>query len=159
MGIIVGGDKAWKVHTQGQLVIAFHWINREPSMVLFPLRKRLGCVPFVIPQNMMYAYAKSDGYPTPRCMAQAFVAARVMALDETKSTIENIVSAILDFIPELKNMPPEPQAFNARVMKSIGEIALYEGGKKVLEADIPQDPDPDYTPAPAESLILPNTLH
>lgn len=139
MGIVVGGEKAWKVRVQGDLVIAYHWVNREPAMVLFPLRRRLGAVPYIIPLPMAHTYARSNGYPTPECIEKAFIAAQVMAMDVTKATIHNIVTAILDNLEDLIWMPPEPRSLIER-LPGAGEIALLIDGKKVVEGEVEDVP-------------------
>jgi hypothetical protein len=139
MGIVVGGEKAWKVRTQGDLVVAYHWINREPAMVLFPLRRRLGAVPFVIPLPAAYTYARSNGYPTMECFQKAFIAARVMAMDVTRTTIHSIVTVILDGLEDLIKMPPEPPVLVQR-LPNVGEIALMLDGKPLVQGEIDDVP-------------------
>lgn len=135
MGVIVGGPKAWKVFQHGQIVVAFHWINKEPAMVLFPLRKRLGGAAFVIQINMAHAYVNANGYPTPGAIARCLNAAQQMGMDAGKDTINNILTAVLDFLPELIAMPPEP--VDKALEKAVGEVTLFQNGQKVIEAGIP----------------------
>lgn len=139
MGIVVGGEKAWKVRAQKDLVVAFHWVNGEPSMVLFPQRRRLGAGAFIITLPVAYRYAEKNGYPTRYCIAQAMTAAQVMAMDTTKSTVQNIVEVILDNLEDLIRMPPE----RPREDKSppLGEATLYVGGKKIAEGEITVGPE------------------
>ena len=134
VGIVVGGDSAWKVRTQKGLVVAFHWTNGEPSLVIFPLRRRLGAAAFIIGMSHAYKYAETSGYPTPYCIRQAMTAAHVMAMDTTKDTVKAIVEVILDHIEDLVRMPPEPP--KKETGPPLGEIALFHDGQKVAEDEV-----------------------
>lgn len=139
MGLVLGGDGAWKTRKQGQLVIAYHWVNGEPALVMWPERKPLGCVPYCIPFSEAHRFANNKGYPTPHCIERAFVAANVMGMDNGKSTIQSIVEAILDSIDELKKMPPEkPKVDTSR---PLGVATLFERGEKVSEGEITVGPE------------------
>ena len=139
MGIIVGGEDAWKVRAQKDLVVAFHWVNGEPAMVLFPQRRRLGAAAYIIGLSHAYKYAEKNGYPTPYCVKQAMVAAGVMAMDQTRETCKNIVEVILDNLEDLIRMPPErPKKDNS---PPLGEATLFVEGRKVSEGEITTGPD------------------
>ena len=135
--IALGGDKAWKVFRKGELVVAFHWVNKEPAMVLFPVRKRLGGSAFVIPLPVAHAYADRSGYPTVEAVARCIKAANVMAMGTDKYTVHNIMTAILDLMPELMAMPPEP--VQKEVERAVGELKLIQGSKTVLDAGVNHD--------------------
>ena len=136
MGILVGGPKAWKVRKQGEIVVAFHWVNKEPAMVLFPVHKRLGAAAYIIPIGMAHTYAKRDGYPTDQAIVKCAVAAQVMAMEPTKGVLHNILTAILDNIEDLVKMPPEPTGHTAAQGKAIGEATLFLGGNKIAQSDV-----------------------
>ena len=139
MGLILGGPNAWKVREIGSLVIALHYVNKEPALVMWPKRKPLGCVPYVLPFSEVHAFATSQGYPTPHCIARAVVAASVMGMDNGKSTIKNIVEAILDCIEDLKNMPPDLPIKDTAA--PLGVATLFEKGEKVAEGELTTGPD------------------
>lgn len=152
MGIIVGGPHAWKVQRQGDIVRAYHWVNGEPAMVLFPVRKRLGAGAFVICLSMAHTYAKSNGYPSERLIVQAAKAAAIMAMDTNKGTIHQIASVILDGIEDLVKMPPEP-ALPKKQVAAIGEMTFKSEGKVVARAEVEE-------PAPSMMIDTPGmTLH
>lgn len=133
------GVNAWKTRTQGDIVIAYHWVNGEPAMMLWPLRKPLGCVPYCIGLSHAYKYAKNTGYPTPYCIKQAMVAAGVMGMDQGKENCKHIVEVILDGLEDLLKMPPE----RPREDKSppLGVATLYSQGNKVSEGEITVGPE------------------
>lgn len=138
MGLVLGGDGAWKVREQGQLVVAYHWINGEPAVVMWPKRKPLGCVPYCVRFSDAHRFATNKGYPTPACVKRAAVAATVMGMDMGKDTIKNIVEALMDSIDELKKMPPEkPRVDTSR---PLGVATLFERGEKVSEGEITVGP-------------------
>ena len=41
MPVVIGGEKAHLNRQSGELGIAYHWINGEPAMCLYPLKKRI----------------------------------------------------------------------------------------------------------------------
>lgn len=139
MGIVVGGENAWKVRAQKDLCVAFHWVNGEPAMVLFPLRKRLGAAAYILTLPVAYKYAQANGHPTPYCIRQAVVAAQVMAMDTTKATVQNIVEVILDNIEDLVRMPPEPERKDKS--PALGVATLFSGGRKVAEGEVTVGPE------------------
>jgi hypothetical protein len=135
MGIILGGPKAYKVFARGEIVIALHWVNKEPSMCIFPRVKRFGGAGFILPLKVAHAYAKSDGYPTIEAVPRCVKAAQVMGMEPTKDTVNNILTAILDLIPELVSMPPEPPMLK-KPERPLGEVKLFEGGREVAHTEI-----------------------
>lgn len=139
MGLIVGGPDAWKIRTQGDIIIAYHWVNGEPAMVLWPARKPLGCVPYCIGMSHAYKYAKNTGYPTPYCIQQAAVAAQVMGMDNGRETVKRIVEIILDGLEDLVKMPEErPKKDDS---PPLGVATLFQGGTKVVEGEITTGPE------------------
>jgi hypothetical protein len=147
MGIVVGGQHAWKVERKGDIVRAFHWVNGEPAMVLFPVRKRLGAGAFVVCMSAAHKYARRDGYPTEYSIAQAHKAATLMAMDTNKGTVHNIVTTIIDGISDLVRMPPEPQ-LPQKKLASIGEITLKSQGRVIGSVEVDE-------PAPSMMIDTP----
>lgn len=136
MGIVLGGPKAWKVRVFKDIGIAYHWINDEPSMCLFPAQSKtsLNRGAFVIPLSAACDYVDSNGYPTLDAMERAAIAAEVMGLDKTKPTLMNIVDAFMEGVEDLIVMPPEPDYMK----RLIGEAMLKVDGKVVHETGITQ---------------------
>lgn len=139
MGIVVGGEGAWKVRAQKDLVVAFHWVNGEPAMVLFPQRRRLGAAAYIIALSAAFKYAERSGYPTKYCVRQAMVAAGVMAMDQTRETCKNIVEVILDNLEDLVRMPPERPRKDQT--PALGVATLYAKGSKIAEGEITVGPE------------------
>lgn len=135
MGLIVGGPRAWKVAKKGNVVRAYHWVNGEPAMVLFPAQKKIGAAAFVICLSAAHLYARADGYPTEYLVKQSITAAKVMAMDTERSTLRNIADVILDGMEDLIKMPPEPTFPTARG-RPVGQIKVISEGKVVTEAEV-----------------------
>jgi hypothetical protein len=157
MGLVVGGKGAWRVKRKGDIAIAFHWVNKEPAMVLFPARPNtLGATACVIPLASAHAYAQPNGYPTQYCIAQAAKYAALMGMYTDRFTIHRIADAILENIEDLLDMPPEPrQLERERQGRVIGEVTLKSGGKQIGGGEVTEDHG-----VPAMSIDSPGTtLH
>jgi hypothetical protein len=129
MGITVGGDKAWKTRRAGDIFISYQWVNEEPAMLLYPARPGPGAGVYAIALSSAWRYADSDtGMPTHYLIQQADVAAEVMGMLATTSTLRAIADAIVDGLPDLVEMPPEPAAFNPLPK---GEMKLNLGGQTI----------------------------
>jgi hypothetical protein len=129
MGITVGGEKAWKTRTHGELFVSYQWVNDEPAMLIFPTRPidQAGC--FAIALSSAWKYADSTtGGPTEYLFEQADNAARVMGMFQTKDTLRKIATVIVDGLPDLVDMPPAPQAFTPLPK---GEMKLKLDGQTV----------------------------
>jgi hypothetical protein len=135
MGVILGGDTAWKVRVKGDIVCAFHWVQGEPAMCLYPRDKRLGAAAFVIKLSVAHQYARSNGYPTKYLMEACGKAAVVMGMEAQGFTMHRIADVILDGLPDLVEMPPEP-AFPKKKGQRAGEITLKLGDKEIATNEI-----------------------
>jgi hypothetical protein len=85
--IQLGGDKAWRIRVFGDVVVAFHWVNGEPAMCLYPKRPRMygNRGAFIVCLSAAHKYAHANGYAIPEYMIpKALEAARVMGMDETR---------------------------------------------------------------------------
>lgn len=158
MGIVVGGEKAWKVRRKGDIVVAFHWVNREPAMVLFPAQPSVVAKPsaFCVALTAAYKYAQRNGYPTKYCVEQAAKAAVLMGLEPERTTVFRIADAILEGIQDLIEMPPEPVAFERDRKRGavVGEATFMSDGQKVAEMEVEA-----LTPTDLELEAANSTLH
>jgi hypothetical protein len=145
MGIHVGGPTAYKVKRRGELVIAFHWIgtengDAEPAMVLFPAVPGEKSGAFILGLSSAYKYADSDtGEPTDYLLKQVIPIANVLGMFATKYLLMAIADAIVDEMPELVGMPPEPGQFELDRRKAegrMGELTLKSGGQTIAEVQV-----------------------
>lgn len=148
MPIMLGGERAWKQRVMKDVVLSYHWVNGEPALCLWPMRPRVvgSRGSFIICLSAAHKYAHSNGDPDLHYLIpQAIRAARVMGMDEGRFTVRNIADAILEGIPDLVRMPPEPTLKQMRVERPVGEITIVADGKKVHEAEV-------SAPTPEEML-------
>jgi hypothetical protein len=146
MGVVVGGKNAWRVKRKGDIVVAFHWVNGEPAMVLFPARPNtLGATACVVAISAAFKYAEKTGYPTRYCIEQSAKFAAMMGMYTDRFTIHRIADAILEGIDDLLDMPPEPQAFHKRKGRIIGEMSFTSDGKKVAELPVEDLTEPEMS--------------
>ena len=142
MGMVIGGERAWRRFRKGDIAIALHWINGEPAMVLFPAHMTESrvqrIVPFVIPLSVGHEYVASDGHPNLlRALQGATEAAICLGMAPELSTVHRIIDAIVEAIPDLVAMPPEPTALQ-RIDQgpAVGELSIQVDGQVVKEVEV-----------------------
>lgn len=101
MGMTLGGAQH-KARAKGDIVTAFHHVNEEPAMVIFPRRQRVGGGAFVVCLSSAYKYREDD-----YLIRMAFVAANTMGMHPDKSTVRRIADSIVEGLDDLVKMPPE----------------------------------------------------
>ena len=139
MPVQIGGAKAWKVRQHGDIAVSFQWVNEEPAMILFPARKSLpGAGAFVIALSAAFKYADPrTGGPTPYLIRNSVQAAQQLGFSPTDTfAARKIAEVIVDSLPDLVDMPPEPQQFNQEQTQAIGEMAIKVDGQTVHEAEV-----------------------
>lgn len=145
MGLMVGGDDAWKVHRTGELVVAFHWVGSggndpEPTMCLYPAHPSRKAGVVMIGLSAAYKYVDSrSGDPTPYLVQQCVPFSEHMGMVITSGTLRKIANTVVDFIPDLLAMPNEPDELDAiRRAKEgkVGEMSIIANGEKVLEVAV-----------------------
>lgn len=141
MSVVFGGEKAWRVRRLGDIGIAYHWVNGEPAMVLYPATRSIaGAGAFILALSRAHKYVKSNGNPDLAYMLpMACKAAVQMGFTyRDKSVVRTIVDAICDGMPDLVSMPPEPKDHieEAAERRHIGEMSLAIDGEIVAEQDV-----------------------
>lgn len=144
-GVILGGETAWKVRAVGDLVVAYHWIKDEPSMLIYPRYRRLmlsKAVPWALPlsgaHELVLADSKGHGVNTKELLAKAERCAQCMGIHGDRQAIMRIADLILAGLDDLINMPPTP----ARLLKQDqgipgdGVMQLRENGKVIVEREV-----------------------
>ena len=115
MGIQIGGDKAWRTRTVQDIFVSFQWVNGEGAMVLFPAAPRThrpGA--FIIGMSSLFKYRNAKYLAT-----QSVAAATVMGFEDTSFTWQRIAGIIEMGLDELKDMPPEPDWKDKRVVAEV----------------------------------------
>lgn len=139
MPVQIGGAKAWKVRQHGDIGVSFQWVNEEPAMILFPARRSLPCAgAYVIALSAAFKYADSrTGGPTQYLVQASFLAAQQLGFAKTDTfAARKIAEVIVDSLPDLVEMPPEPQQFNQEQARAIGEMAIKIDGQTVHESEV-----------------------
>lgn len=139
MAVMIGGAKAWKVRQHGDIGVSFQWINEEPAMVLFPARRSIaGAGAYVICLSAAFRYADSKtGAPTEYLIRQAVAAASQLGFSPTDTfAARRIAEVIVDSLPDLVEMPPEPTGLNAEQQAAIGEMSIKIDGQTIAEREV-----------------------
>lgn len=141
MSMIIGGDRAWRKYRKGDIGISYHWLDGDPAMFLFPATRQtgLGVVPFVIKLSVAHQYADSSGHPNLlNALPAAIDAARCLGMSSDPGTLHRIIDAIVDGIPDLVSMPPEPDWAKPESGNPTGDdvLSIKRDGEVVLEAAI-----------------------
>lgn len=141
MAICIGGERAWKLRQAGDIGISYQWVNGEPAMILYPLHRRVpNAGAFAICLSAAHQYAHSDGHPNlDYVIPQVVDGALVMGFQPEKSTIKRIIDVILDGLPDLVEMPNEPNwaKENQKQQVMAGELIIKRGGETILQEDVP----------------------
>jgi hypothetical protein len=143
MGLTVGGDTAWRVHSRGEIACAYHWIKGEPAMVLFPTSgflRRGGAIPYVLPLSAAHELVK-DGtgggvVDSVVLWTKACRAAIVMGFGEDFHVAKRCADVILTGLDDLCDMPPEAAWLAAKRQPApTGEIAFKVAGETVFQGE------------------------
>lgn len=143
MGFEVGGPTAWKVYSRGPIALAFHWIEGEPAMVLFPTKGRMvmrNCVPFVLPLARAHELVKdgTDGSVVDSTVLWEIArdATRVMGFGTDAQVAMKVADVILNGLDDLCDMPPEPAVLEAaRRPAPTGELAVRVAGETIFHGE------------------------
>ena len=133
MSVIFSSATSWKTQKIGDIVRAYHWFNGQPAMVLYPVRKNtLEAGAYVIELSAAFKYEDIH-----YLIRQSAIAARVMGMGATKSTIHRIGTAIHDGLLSLLVMPPEP-VWHKNLNKGhvVAEIEVKKEGKTIIEREV-----------------------
>lgn len=107
----LAGERAWLTRTIGEFVCSLQWLALEGSdepeacMCIFPARRHMDVVPYVIPQRNAWAFAERSGNPTPHAFGAAFKAAVAMGIFPARDTVHKLLDLIVEAMPDLIRMP------------------------------------------------------
>lgn len=109
MPVILGGPKARKVWSRGEFGLSLQYINDEEALCIWPLRSSAGAGAMVILLSAAHLYANSkSGGPTDYLIKRCVGALAVMKMQPQPWTIRKLADIVLDELPELLKMKPEP---------------------------------------------------
>jgi hypothetical protein len=131
----VGGAKCWRKHRRGDLIAAMHWVNGEPALIFAAANGSGGA--YAVPLGSAYQYVRSDGYPEPvACACLAADVAEQLGVGQDKRTLFGITELLLDAVPDLLSMPPEPRLDKAGSGAVVGELVIKSGDRVLAEREI-----------------------
>jgi len=139
--ITIGGESAWKAYSRGDIGVAFHWINREPALVIYALHRGMrlsGSVPYALPLSSAHELVK-DGSGGTEVNSEVLVmkatkAAEVIGAPGDQFMIRKIADVMLEGLDALCDMPPEPAKGQAPAAEQ-GAVQLRADGKVLWERD------------------------
>lgn len=139
--ITIGGESAWKAYSRGDIGVAFHWINKEPALVIYALHRGMrlsGSVPYALPLSSAHELVKegSGGHEVNSevLIVKATKAAEVIGAPGDQFIIRKIADAMLEGLDALCDMPPEPAKGQAPKAEE-GAVQLRADGKVLWERD------------------------
>lgn len=134
--VMIGGD----CHTRrvtGDIVSEFKWDDGEPIMLLYKRTLGHNTPAFMIEMRDAHKFAESSGHATKALLMDlSKQAARALNSEHDRATAMRIITVILDGIPDLLRMPPEPKAIEIANRPTSGndEISIKLDGKTIMEA-------------------------
>lgn len=142
-GITLGGERAWKVLADGDLVVAYHWFNDEPTMFIYPRYRRMmlnKAIPWGLPLSAAHELVNADthghGVNTDELLAKASRCAEKIGYGDDRQAIFKIADLILAGLDDLVRMPPTPQQFLKDEQPAVGTLQIKEGGKIIAEREV-----------------------
>lgn len=136
--VMLGGD-VYDQRTKGDITYEFKWVDGEPVMLLYKRVLGKNTPAFMLELADCHKFALSNGYATQRLLSETcHHAARAIGSEHDKATIYRIIDVILDGVPILLSMPPEPKAIEIANRPSSGndELSIKIDGKTVIETVI-----------------------
>lgn len=128
------GNRAHLQRINRYFVSSYQWMNGEPCMFVWPRHREKGGA-FALPLESAHLWAQSDGHPNlAHAIPTAVNALEMMGLSGTKDEIRALIDTILDGIPDLISMPPEPSSDKPQPAGS--ELAIKCDGETVYETEV-----------------------
>jgi hypothetical protein len=147
--VALGGANAWKQRSIKGILCSFQWLDLRqhgfentpdhacvPCMCLFrPGSMARGA--YVIPQPHAYLFATNKGGPSAHLTTSAFAIAETLGFDlRDRSAVRLAMDIILDGLPDLVDMPSEPESESDALVKQavLGiEASAKINGKTIVE--------------------------
>lgn len=136
--VMLGGD-VWDQRVTGDIVSEFKWVNGEAVMLIYKRVLGKNTQAFMIEMKDAHRFALSNGNATKELLSDlSHQAAKAVDSEFDKATIMRIIDVILDGIPDLLRMPPEPKVLEVANRPSSGhdELEIRVDGKIVMEVQV-----------------------
>lgn len=136
--VMLGGDVYEQRH-KGDITYEFKWVDSEPVMLIYKRVLGANSPAYMIEMADAHKFALSNGHATERLMKEYCVeAANAIQSHHDKATMFRIIDVILDGIPILLSMPPEPKAIEIANRPTTGndEMTIKINGQVVAEVQL-----------------------
>lgn len=136
--VMLGGD-VYEQRQKGDITYEFKWVDGEPVMLIYKRVLGRNTQAFMLEMIDAWQFARSDGHATQKLLSTTcHEAAKALGCEHDKATIFRIIDVILDGVPILIGMPPEPKAIEIANRPSSGndELSIKVDGKTVIETVI-----------------------
>ncbi|WP_213956331.1 hypothetical protein [Variovorax sp. dw_954] len=141
----LGGERAWKQYTKGDIVCSLQWIDLQaqdpefpedgpiPCMVIFHAFRRMETGAHVIPQRFAYLYGAREGKPTPYFFSAVVNACETVGFDRNDRAAQHrMMDLVVEAMPELILMPTQqPSALEIKSHRLGIEATVRNGGKTI----------------------------
>jgi hypothetical protein len=136
--VMLGGD-VYEQRFTGDIVSEFKWVDGEPVMLIYKRTLGTNSKAYMIEMKDAHEFAMSNGHPTRALLEKhSLEAARALNSEHDKATCFRIITVIMDGIPDLLSMPPEPKAIEIANRPSSGndELSIKIDGKTMIEVQV-----------------------
>ncbi|WP_422097489.1 hypothetical protein [Variovorax sp.] len=141
----LGGERAWRQYTKGDIVCSLQWLDLQaqdpafpedgpiPCMVLYHAFRRMETGAHVIPQRYAYLYGAREGKPTFHFFRAVVDACETIGFDRNdKSAQHRMMDLVVEALPDLILMPTEqPNALEIKRHRLGIEVTARAGGREL----------------------------
>jgi hypothetical protein len=136
--VMLGGFVFEQLH-KGDITYEFKWVDGEPVMLIYKCVLNKNTPAYMIEMKDAHLFALSDGHATRQLLEKyCHDAAKALGSEHDKATIFRLIDVILDGVPILLKMPPEPKEQEIANRPSSGndELSIKIDGKTVIEVQV-----------------------
>jgi hypothetical protein len=145
----LGGERAWRQFTKGDIVVSLQWIDLQaqdpafpepgaiPCMCIFHAFRRMETGAHIIPQRYAYIYGASEGKPTDHFYRAVVDACETVGFDRNDKAAQfRMMDAVLEAMPDLIRMPSDmPDALGLKKLRLGGVEATIKVNGRVAHQE------------------------
>jgi hypothetical protein len=136
--MVMLGGFVYEQHVTGDIVSEYKWVNGEPVMLIYKRVLGSNTQAFMIELADAHKFAMSNGNASKELLSEYCKdAALALRAENDKATMFRIIDIILNGLPILIGMPPEPREQEIANRPSTGhdELAIKDrtSGRTLLE--------------------------
>lgn len=139
----LGGDRAWRQFTKGDMVASLQWLDLQahdpefpeegpiPCMAIFHAFRRVDTGAHIIPQRYAYLYGAADGNPTPFFFGAVLNACETCGFDmNDRAARFRMKDLVMEAMRELILMPTaQPDELQVQAHRLGIEVTVRSGDK------------------------------